>query len=69
MFFLTAVDHGMQTLILQVCKKCENDDTRDKAFNDFRHIFIVDEYVNPQSSEDIMWALTTRSILKGISFL
>lgn len=59
---------GKFVAVLQVKKRKESDEGRQRqaallamsAFSELKHIFLVDEDVDPFSTNDVMWALTMR---------
>lgn len=59
---------GKYVAVLQVKKRTPADEGRQRqaallafsAFSELKHVFIVDEDVDPFDMEDVMWAMTTR---------
>ena len=59
---------GKYVAVLQFCKKIPSDEGRQRqaallafsAFSELKHIFLVDEDVDPFDIKDVIWAMTTR---------
>lgn len=59
---------GKYLAVLQFCKSQPSDEGRQRqaallafsAFSELKHVFIVDEDVDPFDLEDVLWAMNTR---------
>lgn len=66
--YCSSAGGGKYMAVLQICKTQPSDEGRQRqaallafsAFNELKHVFLVDEDVDPFDMNDVLWAMNTR---------